>query len=461
MEKRESIVHRLAASLRESEPIQTVCRLRGRRRLYVVGGTIRDLILGRPLADFDFVVSGSGIIFARTLARRLKAAFVQLSVEEDEARVVKNGIIFDFIGLGKNKLVRDLLRRDFTINALGFDLQDGCLHDPTAGIDDLRRHVLRPVSSQSLRADPLRILRGFRFALELNFELHPDFFRDLPVLLLNEVAAERIGYEMIRIAAVENSYPQIRRMADLEIFQAIFPEAHRIIDDRFLWGHSLETYRSLEYLLRLEPFLHLFPEAVRYCAESRRRAILKLAALFHDIAKPDTFLVQNGEIHFYGHDSKGARIAETLGRKRLKLSRPETALLKKLVQEHMRPHLLSTSQELTERAMRRFMRDLGEDYLGCMMIAWADGHATGGKTRHLEETMKKMIEIQRADEAKPRIQRLINGHDLIALGLKPGPIFKTILQELLDRQLEGKLTTREDGLREAREIYESLTGIKS
>lgn len=456
----ESIVHRLTASLRESEPIQTVFRLRGRRRLYAVGGTIRDLILGRPPADFDFAVSGSGITFGRTIARRLKAAFVQLSAEEDEARVVKNGIIFDFIGLGKNKLEHDLLRRDFTINALGFDIQTGCLQDPAAGIDDLRRHVLRPVSAQSLGADPLRILRGFRFALELDFELHPDFFRDLPVPQLRTVAAERIGYEMIRIAAAENSFPQIRRMAELEIFSAIFPEAHRIIDDQFLWSHSLETYRSLEYLLRLEPFLRLFPEAARYVAESRRRAILKLAALFHDIAKPDTFLVQNGEIHFYGHDSKGARIAEILGRKRLKLSRPETALLKKLVQEHMRPHLLSTSQELTERALRRFMRDLSDDYLGCMMIAWADGHATGGKTRHLEETMKKMVEIQRADEAKPKIQRLINGHDLIALGLVPGPIFKTILQELLDLQLEGKITTKQDGLQQAREIYESLTGIK-
>jgi poly(A) polymerase len=184
--------------------------------------------------------------------------------------------------------------------------------------------------------------------------------------------------------------------------------------------------------------------------------LLKLAALFHDVAKPDTFLMKEGEVHFYGHDSKGAKIVENLGYKRLKLSRPEVSMLKKLVKEHMRPHLLATSQELTDRALRRFMRDLGEDFFGCMMIAWADGFATGGKTRHLEEAFRKMIEIKHQDDAKPKVERLVNGFDLIAQGVKPGPIFKPILQELLDRQLEGKITTKEEGLEAAKEIYANL-----
>ncbi len=457
MENTASIVRRLSVSLTGLDPIQTVIRLRGRRQVFAVGGTVRDLVLGRPTADYDFAVSGSGIVFARSFARRLKGAFVMLSDDDDEARVVKEGAVYDFIGLGKAAIDRDLRRRDFTINAIAFDLGSGILHDPAAGLDDLRRHIIRPVTDHSLTDDPLRVLRGFRFALELEFDLHDDFFRGIPDASFKKTAAERIGYELLRITAASDSYPQIQRMNGCGLFVELFPEAHKIIEDKFLWGHSLETYRSLEFLMNSDRFRNLVPEVERYCGETRRRSLLKLAALFHDIAKPDTFLMQDGEVHFYGHDTKGARIVEVLGHKRLKLSRPDVALFKKLVKEHMRPHLLATSRDLTDRALRRFMRDLGEEYFGCMMIAWADGHATGGKTRHLEETLLKMVAIQQADDAKPKIERLIDGHDLIALGLEPGPIFKPLLQELLDRQLEGTIMTKEEGLQAAREIYEGLT----
>jgi hypothetical protein len=122
----------------------------------------------------------------------------------------------------------------------------------------------------------------------------------------------------------------------------------------------------------------------------------------------------------------------------------------------MRLHLLATNPALTDRAIRRFFRDLNEDWFGAMMIAWADGYATAGWTKHLEEVFIRMIALKRADDAKPKVERLVNGHDLIARDLKPGPKFKIILQELLDLQLEEKIKTKEEGLKIALEINKRL-----
>ncbi|MEO0136335.1 MAG: HD domain-containing protein [candidate division WOR-3 bacterium] len=443
----------LIEEIRKNSSIQMIVALRRRQKLYLVGGTIRDLFLGIKPKDYDFAVSGSGINFARRVAKTIKGAFVLLSAEDDEARVVKDGIIYDFIGF-KDDIINDLNRRDFTINALAVDLDNLELLDPAGGLKDLRNRIIRPTTKSSLQEDPLRILRAFRFALELNFKIDETFYLLAQNISLQDIAAERIGYEFIRITSADHSYEMILKMNEMGLFQQLFPEAGKIIEDQLLWGHSLNTYRALEILMEKGFFKNLEPEFSNYFALDKRKALLKIAGLFHDVAKPDTFLIKEGDVHFYGHDTKGARIVEVIGYKRLKLSRNDVQVMKKLVKEHMRPHLLAANQELTDRAIRRFFRDLGEDYFGAMMLAWADGYATGGRTRHLEKIFIRMIELKRADEAKPKVERLVNGYDLIAIGLKPGPIFKIILQELLDLQLEGKIKTKEEGLTIAKEIYE-------
>ena len=178
-----------------------------------------------------------------------------------------------------------------------------------------------------------------------------------------------------------------------------------------------------------------------------RRGLLKLAGLLHDLAKPETrFINVQGETHFYGHDSLGARAASRIGRDRLRLSRAQTGMLSTLVAEHMRLHLLATAPDLTDRAIRRFFRDLGEEAFGIMILCFADGWATAGRTGHLEDTITRMIDQRRAEAAQLKIKRFVTGRELIALGLKPGPVFKVILQELEDLQLEGVISSTEQGL---------------
>ncbi len=440
----------------KNQSIQTVKILKGRRDLYLVGGTIRDILLGIEPNDYDFAVSGSGVNFARTFARKIDGAFVLLSKDDDEARVIKDEIIYDFIGTGKKDILNDLKRRDFTINAMAFNLDTLEFFDPFKGMRDLSRGVIRPTIDESLEKDPLRILRGFRLSLELDFDLSKEFFKRTKGISLKKIAAERIGYELMRIMAAPSSHKTILEIDKLGLFKEIFPEAMKIIEDSYLWGHSLNTYQALEELMRSGFFKKIEPEFSRYFSVERRIPLIKLAGLFHDVAKPDTFLLKEGEVHFYGHDTKGAKIVHVLGYNRLKLSRNDVALLKTLVKEHMRLHLLATNEELTDRAIRRFFRDLGDEWFGAMMIAWADGYATAGWTRHLEKVFMRMIDLKRADDAKPKVERLVNGYDLIGIGLKPGPKFKIILQELLDMQLEGKIITKEQGLKVALEIDKKI-----
>jgi poly(A) polymerase len=442
--------------LANSDCARTVLKLKGRRDLYLVGGTVRDILLGVEPKDYDFAVSGSGITFARRFAKKAGGAFVLLSTADDEARVVVDDIIYDFIGTGTDGIVPDLERRDFTVNAMAINCATHEFFDPHSGMKDLRAGKLRPTTEEVLKADPVRILRGFRFALELGFDLTRVFFRYARGVHLSHVAAERIGYELMRILAAPFSYPMMMKMNTLGLFTEIFPDACKLIEDAYLWEHSLNTYQAIEELMKRGFFTQIEPEFSQYFSRERRKPLVKLAALLHDVAKPDTFLLKNGEVHFYGHDTKGARIVQVIGHERLKLSRADVVLVRQLVKEHMRLHLLATSKELTDRAIRRFFRDLGDDWLGAMMIAWADGYATAGWTKHLEAVFMRMVQLKREDDAKPKVERLVNGHDLIALGLKPGPKFKVLLQELLDLQLEGKITTKEQGLKLVPELDKQL-----
>jgi poly(A) polymerase len=496
-----------SALRRLGRPYERLIEIKGARRLFLVGGTIRDIILGREPSDFDFAVSGSGLQFAATFARKVRGSLVVLSEPDDEARVIfwkpipgdspgtgTVPVTFDFNGFGDKAIEDDILRRDFTVNALAVEiLPDGVddLLDIVAGRRDITERLLRPVTADSLKLDPLRLLRALRIALELDFRVDESVFDLGREVTLKKTAPERIGAEMLRIMECPGSYTYIRKLFDLGRLQDILPELVPLLDDKDLREHSLRTYYKIEEIVTENSFFRRFaPEWTAYFdrwgiaeapSEVRsekldvrsqksdepaedsgqsaicnlksemplpfRRGLLKLGGLIHDLAKPETrFINVQGETHFYGHDSLGARAASRIGRDRLRLSRAQTAMLSTLVAEHMRLHLLATARELTDRAVRRFFRDLGDDAFGLMILCFADGWATAGRTGHLEDTITRMTDQRRAEAAKLKVKRYVTGNDLIAVGLKPGPAFKVILQELEELQLEGVISSTEQGL---------------
>ncbi|MEO0108029.1 MAG: HD domain-containing protein [candidate division WOR-3 bacterium] len=453
---------------RLGRPYESLLHLARNRELYMVGGTVRDIVLGRDPTDFDFAVRGSGIDFARALARRLRANLVLLSEPDDQARVVvrlgtrtrasaarsdNSTFILDFNGFNTGTIRDDLERRDFTANAIALristDRKPPELLDPFHGQQAIRDRRLIPVSERSLELDPLRLLRAIRFALELGFEIDETILHQARGISLEHIAPERIGYELMRIMACDKSYRHVRLLYQMGFLLQILPEARPLLTHRELMRHSLGTYRKLEQLISRSSFFSLFqPEFEAYFAtHPHSRALLKLAGLLHDIGKPETeFINDQHEVHFYGHDALGARRVAALARDRLRLARDEIKVLKTLVEYHMRLHLLATGPSLTDRAIRRYFRDLGEQWFGLMMLTFADGFATAGVTRHLETKFAQMIELKRQYDAVVKIERLVNGHDLIRLGLRPGPQFKTILTELEELQIEGRITSKEQGL---------------
>lgn len=420
------------------------------RQLFLVGGAIRDLLIGRKPADFDFAVSGSGVEFAREFARTVRGKLVVLSPENDEARVVyRKKLIIDFNGIGNQPIVEDLKRRDFTLNALACELPAAnTLIDPFGGRVDISQKLIRPVSAESLVLDPLRLLRAFRLALELDFTVDPAVYQQAKTITLKNTAAERIGTELLRILQAKNSLPYLKKLAELQLWEEVMPELIPLLKDEELLAHTFRTIEKIEELISQPGFFSRFAaEGQNYFSYPNRPALLKLAALFHDIAKPHTrFINESGETHFYGHDRLGAKLTRKICHERLRLSREWTKIVRTLVKEHMRLHLLATTPDLSDRAIRRFFRDLGAEAFGLMLLCYADGWATAGRTTHLETTINRMIIQKRAEDARVKVKRLITGDDLIAFGMKPGPVFKVILQELEDLQIEGKIKTKEEGL---------------
>jgi poly(A) polymerase len=438
--------------------------LAGKRKLYLVGGAVRDLFLARQILDLDFAIQGSGIKFASSVARKLKGAFVPLSRTEDEARVVvRKELILDFKGFERS-ITEDLSIRDFTINAMALDVHkilEGkgatALVDPFGGAGDIDRGLIRKVGPGSIRYDPLRILRAYRFAAQLGLRIDPWLEREAELTSLENVAYERIAYELTLILGCPHVYPLINRMILAGVMQQIFT-FQEFWADYDIRSHSLLVLSTLERILYHEFLFHRprIREMIEgIAADPHRTALLKIAALFHDVCKPETRVHDDtGILHFYGHDTKGAKKIRSALSKALRFSNQDAERVEQIVARHMHLHLIATAPQLTERAMRRFTRMCGDAAADIMLLDIADGFATAGRTRHLERTIVKILELALEDAKRAAFKPLVNGHDLIKLGLKPGPIFKVILSELEELQWERKIESKEEGLALVKEKLE-------
>ena len=445
--------------------------------VFVVGGTVRDWLRGVTARDLDLAVSRSALDFAEALARELQAAFVLLDEEEQTARVVWGDYVVDIAGFrgGAQDIRQDLLKRDFTINALALPFSvyvtsaaadRRLIIDPADGLTDLQGEIIRLLAPEALTDDPLRLLRAFRFFAESGFVIEPHTWQWIIDYrqLLASVSPERISYELDCIMASHRAYAATVLLDRAEVLAVLFPElgmgagitqpASHHLD---VLAHNLEALRWMERIIhRPADFYPTQGEAlVKYLAGGKRIIWLKWAALFHDLGKPAALRLIDQRITFYNHDRIGGELVATLA-KRLRWSREKSDRVSRFIALHMWPFHLSNvrrKKEVTARACLKIYKAAGEDLPGLFLLAMADSLAGQGaeKPEGMEDELVALY-TQVLDVCRTRVEpvltgpRLVTGTDLLELGLEPGPVFKDILAEVEKAQVEGKFTNREQAL---------------
>lgn len=462
------------------------------RAVYVVGGYARDRLLGRPTLDIDLAVGDEPRAVARRLASHLDAHVFPLSQEHGAWRVsprdAGNGAgHIDITGL-RGSIEQDLRQRDFTINAIAMLPEGGAPIDPLGGMADIGAGVLRLVSEDAIRSDPVRALRAVRFAAELRFSVERGsaavIARDAGLIV--RVSGERQRDEIMRAFDTPRASGAVRLIDRLGILDHLLPElipAKGCTQPKEhhwdVFDHSVETVAVLDCLLdgmpedrwcrgRRDVLHRLWPreeiEVARWdevIVEGRtRRANLKLIGLLHDVSKPETRTVQpDGRMRFFGHPERGGEVAGEIFR-RLKSSAREIKTAELLVQEHLRPgQLAPIGQTPSPRALYRLFRDLGDLTPDLLMLNLADGAAAAGPSQRPEQWKAHVAHTawilrQRTERqalVKPR--RLVTGHDLMAkLDIAQGPELGRILDELAEAEAAGEIETPEEALELARTL---------
>jgi poly(A) polymerase len=454
---------------------------------YLVGGYIRDSILGRATADIDIALAADALKLAPEIAGALGGKFVPLDKANRIARVVvtdkkaPRGKYWQLDFTSFDDIAQDLSRRDFTINAIAIALKDvgGDFTplDPFHGLKDLEDRVIRAVGPGAFENDPVRLLRAARLAAELGFAIDEktEALIKSQSRLIAGVAGERLREELLKLMAVPHPENYIFRLDELGLIGAVFPEMEAtrgVAQPReHSWNvldHSLQTVIATDFILRRGSWPYAGKKelaAVPWTEElaehfdsevsggSNRRILLKLAALLHDIRKPQTKAVgEDGRTHFLGHDKLGATAAaEAL--ERLRFSGKEAKLVGTVINYHMRPTQMSQQGMPTPRAIYRYFRDCGEAGIDILFLSLADHLATRGPTldskgwREHADMVEYVLEKHFEQQRKVEPVKLVDGNDLMkSFGLEPGPRLGEILEAVREAQASGEISDREAAL---------------
>jgi poly(A) polymerase len=440
--------------------------------IFLVGGLVRDGLLGKEIEDWDLAFSCQALEGAAIFADRTGGTLILLRKEREMARVVLHGRTFDFAKFRGPDLLADLIGRDFTVNAIALSLtqafsnKEWVPYDPLNGIRDLRIRVLRMSAPDCFEQDPLRMLRAFRLSAQLGMTIDPDTRQAIEKFApsLIQSAPERIHYEWLMLLSQQASFFPLEEMARAGLLEVLFPEINHLrgIDqDRYhhldVYQHSLLTLHSLENLLqRVLPLTEdLEREMVSFLKENNKTAWLKWAALLHDLGKAVTGNERGGHKTFYGHAESSQKLFAPIA-DRYRVSTREKIFIDRMIGWHMRPLYLvqeRLNQTLTRRAVIRLVRETREDLTGIFLLALADSLAAQGneKPKDLEDRLKEVWRkaiFTREEIFRPLegIPPLLSGRDLIGLGFTPGPIFKNLLSEIQEAHLEGKISNRTEAL---------------
>jgi len=433
---------------------------------YLVGGAVRDLLMGITPLDYDIVVPENPQALADAISRDTGAFFFKIG--KDRQTVLRGQLkdhSLDLVQMAGGSIESDLRLRDFTVNAMAVHLGSRSLLDPMNGQQDLASRTIRMVSEQAFISDPLRLLRAYRFAATLNFEIEKITESAIKThsRLIRRPAGERIREELIRLLAAPGAAGYLRKMKNSGLLFDLFPE---LMDERActqnhhhcfdVLDHTLSACRHLDFFLNTKenetaPALRKAIDGI----DGRRKPILKLAMLLHDIGKPRTRSMDAaGTVHFFGHEKIGAGMADAITG-RLKFSNPDAQYLRDLIENHLRPVLLYQAHQrrsLTRKGIVRLFRSLNDRTPSLLLMALADACAKTEKACDMDPSFSGFITDlinTYFQDYLPRKNKapLITGQDLITrFGLQPSPMFKTILTAVEEARLSQTLASRQDAI---------------
>ena len=467
--------------------IQDIAK-RKKIQVYLVGGFLRDYVIGRQQNDLDFAVEKEALKVARLFADKIKGAYILLDEDRECARVAKKmkGVVytFDFANFRDKTFLKDLTLRDFTINTLSInladinqdtDIEEG-MKDYKKGLQAIADKCIKQVSVKVFRDDPLRMMRAFSLKAMLGFRIDEKTLKQIQKEkdLIRAVSPERVREELFKILGSQHTADTIKVMATIGLLEKVIPQIRGMYDciqggyhHLDVWNHSLDVVMQLEKILNEDIFrfsLEDQKDIVCYldeylAGEHLRRGLIKLAALLHDIGKPDTRKKKpEGGFSFHGHENVGKGICKHIAH-RLKFSTRERHALEDMVQMHLRPGYLSNFQNPSDRMIYRYLRDAKDEGISIALLSLADQRATRGpmtteaSQKHHEKICLDLIKKCLAKKREKPFVRLINGEDLIKkIKIKPSPLFKEILMEVEEQQNLGKITTKKEALELAQHI---------
>jgi len=436
-------------------------------KVFAVGGFVRDLILGREKNDLDVLVIGSGVDFAQSVAEKLGITNVNYFKNFGTAHFDYDNMNIEFVGARKESYDRntrkpivedgtfedDITRRDFTINTLAISLNKsdfGKLIDNCSGFTDIENKLIKtPLDPfKTFDDDPLRIMRAFRFASQLHFNVDESIMIAAKEMRsrLSIVSQERITDEFLKILSSPKPSIGLQLLFDSGVLEIVFPEISIMagVDQRKDYHHK-------------DVFLHTLQVVDNICSETNN-VWLRFAALVHDIAKPPTKkFVEGIGWTFHGHEDLGARMMKKIFH-RMKLPLHQLEYIQKLVRLHLRPIALA-KEEVTDSAIRRFVVDAGEDLEELIILCRADITSKNPikvekYLGNYERVMQKVRDVKERDQLRA-FQSPVRGEEIMQIcNLKPSKKVGEIKTAIEEAILDGKIGNNYD------EAYKYLMIIK-
>lgn len=466
---------------------------------YIVGGFVRDVLLGRDTADIDIAVASDAPEVASALADSLGGKSILLDDVNRVARWILPEEAFagihpeiDFSSFTGN-IEQDLSRRDFTIDAMAVDFAGfgggdfgRQIIDPYHGSEDLGNGVVRAVSDSVFTGDAVRLLRAVRLSAELGFTIDKhteDLIREHSHLI-SDVAGERVREEFLRLLDIPDAGKSMAYLDELNLLTAIFPELEEsrgvTQPKEHHWDvleHSIATVSAAEYLLGEGEWKYAGSEAgdavprsealdghfgQKVGNRSSRKSLLKLASLLHDVGKPGTRSTDgDGRIRFLGHGKEGAATVSRM-LERLRFSGREIKLVETEVNHHMRPTQMSQEGLPTDRAIYRYFRDTGETGIDILFLSLADHLATRGPGlditgwREHTQLVRYVLDKHFDRENIINTPKLVDGYDIMkSFGLSPGAEIGKLLEAVREAQAAGEVSSREEALSLVGELISS------